>query len=220
MRGVSKVAPLSGAPGAGFAPGPVDFSTHFHNRGKLTTPRSTPYLPSTCPNPIRMRSLRSNESVSNKHRYLQMVIIMLHSGMIVVNSTRSSLALAARLPQVRRARGNAPSLRPDFVTTSHRLLPRRNSHNSIPFIGLLHNSRTPSGRGANLSTPHAVLRSNSANPFRIRRYKKTWGVRDLAIAVGRKKYEGTTCRAPTGEVGKSGNPISLQESLRQDSLLE
>jgi hypothetical protein len=97
--------------------------------------------------------------------------------MIVVNPTRSSLALAAR---------NSPSSRPDFVTSLHPPLPRRNSRlpralsargnspthriarNSIPFIALLHKLRTPPGGGSILSTPLAVRRPISAKPSRIR----------------------------------------------------
>jgi len=46
-----------GCPRFDFEPVSLDFSTHFHSHIKPTTPRPTPSIPSTCPNPIRMRAL-------------------------------------------------------------------------------------------------------------------------------------------------------------------
>jgi hypothetical protein len=53
---------------------------------------------------------------------------------------------------------------------------RRNSRNSIPFIALLHNLRTPPGGGSILSTHPDACRPISANPFRIHAYKKQGGL--------------------------------------------
>ena len=58
-----------GCPRFDFEPGSLEFSTRIHSRIKLATPRPTPSHTSICPNPIRIRLLRSNESVSNKHFY-------------------------------------------------------------------------------------------------------------------------------------------------------